>query len=123
MSTATSRKLPADVLGHPDIVALIEQGKATGHVTADALRTATEAATQTPAHLKALLRHLSELGINVVVSADEPPAIRKKVAAASSTRSTVKATAKKSAAKKAPAKKAEPEAAKKAPAKKAAAKK
>ena len=121
MSTATSRKLPADVLGHPDIVALIEQGKATGHVTADALRTATEAATQTPAHLKALLRHLSELGINVVVSADEPPAIRKKVAAASSTRSTVKATAKKSAAKKAPAKKAEPEAAKKAPAKKAAA--
>ena len=122
MSTATSRKLPADVLGHPDIVALIEQGKATGHVTADALRTATEAATQTPAHLKALLRHLSELGINVVVSADEPPAIRKKVAAASSTRSTVKATAKKSAAKKAPAKKAEPEAAKQAPAKNAAAK-
>ena len=121
MSTATSRKLPADVLGHPDIVALIEQGKATGHVTADALRTATEAATQTPAHLKALLRHLSELGINVVVSADEPPAIRKKVAAASSTRSTVKATAKKSAAKKAPAKKAEPEAAKNAPAKKPAA--
>ena len=56
MSTATSRKLPVDVLTHPDIVALIDQGKASGHVTADALRTATDAAVHTPAHLKALLR-------------------------------------------------------------------
>jgi RNA polymerase primary sigma factor len=124
VSTATSRKLPADVLAHPDIAALIDQGKASGHVTADALRTATDAAVHTPAHLKALLRHLGELEIDVVVSHDDARAARKKVAAASSTRSTVKATAKKAPAKKAPAKKAEPAATKKAaPAKKAATKK
>ncbi len=106
MSTATSRKLPADVLAHPDIVALIDQGKASGQVTADALRAATEAAVQTAAHLKALLRHLGDLDIDVVVSAEDSRA-RKRVAAASGTRSTVKAAAtKKAAAKKAPAKKA-----------------
>ncbi|WP_165372508.1 RNA polymerase sigma factor [Nocardioides iriomotensis] len=124
MSTATSRKLPADVLAHPDIVALIDQGKASGHVTADALRTATDTAVHSPAHLKALLRYLGELDIDVVVAAVDSATARKKVAAASSTRSTVKATTKKAAAKKAPAKTAEPAAAKKAaPAKKTAAKK
>ena len=83
MSTATSRKLPADVLTHPDIVALIDQGRASGHVTADALRSATDAAVHTPAHLKALLRYLGEQDIDVVVSADDSKA-RKRVAAAAS---------------------------------------
>ncbi len=92
MSTATSRKLPADVLAHPDIVALIDQGKASGQVTADALRAATAAAVHTAAHLKALLRYLGEQDIDVVVSAQDSQA-RKRVAAASSTRSTVKAAA------------------------------
>ena len=105
MSTATSRKLPADVLAHPDIVALIDQGKASGHVTADALRAATDAAVHTAAHLKALLRYLGEQDIDVVVPVEDSRA-RKRVAAASGTRSTVKAAAtKKAAAKKAPAKK------------------
>lgn len=124
MSTATSRKLPADVLAHPDIVALIDQGKATGHVTSDALRTATAAVVHTPAHLKALMRHLGEQDIDVVMSAEDTTS-RKRVAAATSARSTVKATTKKAAAKKAPAKKAdEADAAKsEAPAKKAPAKK
>ena len=124
MSTATSRKLPADVLAHPDIVALIDQGKATGHVTSDALRTATAAVVHTPAHLKALMRYLGEQDIDVVMSAEDTTS-RKRVAAATSARSTVKATTKKAAAKKAPAKKAaEAEAAtSEAPAKKAPAKK
>jgi RNA polymerase primary sigma factor len=105
VSTATSRKLPADVLAHPDIVALIDQGKASGHVTADALRAATDAAVHTAAHLKALLRYLGEQDIDVVVPVEDTRA-RKRVAAASGTRSTVKAATKKAAAKKAPAKKA-----------------
>ncbi|MGA9749967.1 MAG: RNA polymerase sigma factor region1.1 domain-containing protein, partial [Nocardioides sp.] len=124
MSTATSRKLPADVLAHPDIVALIDEGKSSGHVTADALRTATTSAVQSAAHLKALLRHLGELDIDVVVSAEDSSA-RKRVAAAASTRSTVKASTAKKAAptKKAPAKKAAPAKSAESPAKKTTAKK
>ena len=83
MSTATSRKLPADVLAHPDIVALIDQGKATGHVTSDALRTATAAVVHTPAHLKALMRYLGEQDIDVVMSAEDTTS-SKRVAAAES---------------------------------------
>ncbi len=136
MSPSTSRKDSADVLAHPDIVALVEQGRLTGSVTADALRTATTVAATSPQHLKAVLRHLSEEGVSVVVSVEDAKSQKKVAAAASSARTTVKASAKKAApAKKAPAKKAAPEiveaegdapvkkaAAKKAPAKKAAAK-
>ncbi len=126
MSTSASRKLPADVLAHPDIAALVDEGRASGQVTADALRSATDSAVHTPAHLKALVRHLSEEGISVVVSAEDSKA-RKRVAAASSSRTTVKAattSAKTSAKKAAAAPDEEPVAkrtAKKAPAKKAAA--
>jgi RNA polymerase primary sigma factor len=135
VSSSTSRKVPVDVLSHPDIVALVEQGRQTGTVTADALRTATSAAATTPQHLKAVLRFLSEEGVSVVVSAEDSKSPKLVAAAASSARTTVKATAKKAPAKKAPAKKATPAktAAKsgddaptetgKAPAKKAAAKK
>ncbi|WP_436972037.1 RNA polymerase sigma factor [Nocardioides panacis] len=136
MSPSTSRKDSADVLAHPDIVALVEQGRLTGSVTADALRTATTVAATSPQHLKAVLRHLSEEGVSVVVSVEDAKSQKKVAAAASSARTTVKASAKKAApAKKAPAKKAAPEiveaegeapvkktAAKKAPAKKTAAK-
>ncbi|MGN6129259.1 MAG: sigma-70 family RNA polymerase sigma factor, partial [Nocardioidaceae bacterium] len=127
MSTSTSRKLPAAVLAHPDVVALVEEGRSAGQVTADALRSATERADISPQHLKALLRFLSEEGVAVVVSADDTKA-RKRVAAASgASRTTVKASAKKAPAKSSGSsgKKAEPAepAAKKAPAKKAASKK
>ena len=106
MSTSTSRKLPAEVLAHPEVVALVELGKATGQVSAGAVRDTSEAAAISPQHLKALLRFLSEEGVTVVLSGDDA-AGRKKVAAAASSRTTVKAsTAKKAAAKKAPAKKA-----------------
>jgi RNA polymerase primary sigma factor len=136
VSTSTSRKLPAEILAHPEVVALVDQGRATGQVSSDAVRDTSEAAAISGKHLKSLLRFLSEEGVTVVLSASESTS--RKVAAASSGRSTVKAsTAKKAAAKKAPAKttkkaaaKKEPEepapaakkATKKAPAKKSAAK-
>jgi RNA polymerase primary sigma factor len=136
VSTSTSRKLPAEILAHPDVVALVEQGKATGQVSSDAVRDTSEAAAISGKHLKSLLRFLSEEGVTVVLSASESTSRR--VAAASSGRSTVKAsTAKKAAAKKAPAKTTKKSAAsedseepaptakkatKKAPAKKTAAK-
>ncbi len=71
MSSSSSRNLSADVLGHPDIVALVEAGRPTGQVTAAALRTATTDAATTAQHLKAVLRHLSEEGVAVVVSAED----------------------------------------------------
>ena len=133
MSSSTSRKLSADVLAHPDIVALVESGRASGQVTADQLRTATAAAATSPQHLKAVLRYLSEEGVAVVVSAEESGSRKKVAAAASSARTTVKASAKKAAAKKAPAQQAAaepvdaadaaPAPAKKAPAKRAGRKK
>jgi RNA polymerase primary sigma factor len=105
VSSSTSRKLPAEVLAHPDVVALIELGKRTGQVTADAVRDTSESAAISPQHLKALVKILSQEGVTVAVAADESAA-RKKVAAASGSRTTVKASAaKKSATKKAPAKK------------------
>jgi RNA polymerase primary sigma factor len=112
VSSSSSRKLSADVLAHPDIVALVEAGRLTGQVSADALRTATAVAATSPQHLKAVLRHLSEEGVSVVVSAEDAEQSAQQLqpklvaAAASSARTTVKATAKKAAAKKAPAKKA-----------------
>jgi RNA polymerase primary sigma factor len=103
VSTSTSRKLPAEILAHPEVVALVEQGKAAGQVSSDAVRDTSEAAAISGKHLKSLLRFLSEEGVTVVLSASESTSRR--VAAASSGRSTVKAsTAKKAAAKKAPSK-------------------
>ena len=143
MSSSTSRKLSADVLAHPDIVALVEDGRVSGQVTSDDLRAATAAAATSPAHLKAVLRFLSEEGVAVVVSAEEAQsplaraggaqqASRLVVAAASAARTTVTASAKKTAAKKAPATKkvaahddvpVQQPGAKKAPTRKVAAKK
>ena len=69
MSTSTSRKLPADILAHPEVVALVERGKATGQVSSDAVRDTSEAAAISGKHLKALLRYLSDEGVSVVLSA------------------------------------------------------
>jgi len=118
VSTSTSRKLPAEILAHPEVVALVERGKADGQVSSDAVRDTSEAAAISGKHLKALLRFLSEEGVTVVLSAAESSP-RRKVAAASSSRSTVKAsTTKKTAAKKSAAKKAAEAPADEAPAKK-----
>ncbi len=121
MSSSTSRKLPAEVLTHPDVVALVDLGRSTGQVSSDDVRNTTEAVGISPQHLKALLRLLSEEGVTVALSADES-AGRKKVLAAASSRATVKASTKKAAAKTS-AKEAAKPAAKKPAAKKAASKK
>ncbi len=105
MSSSTSRKLPAEALAHPDVVALVKLGKAVGEVSADAVRQTAESAGISPQHLRALLKFLSQEGVSVSVSAADTG--RKQVAAATSTAKKVtSATAKKASAKKAPAKKA-----------------
>ncbi|MCD4527306.1 RNA polymerase sigma factor [Nocardioides sp. cx-173] len=116
--SSSARKIPADVLSHPAVEALIQQAAPTASVTPEQVRQASEAAAVEPRHLKALLAHLSSVGISVAM-----PAGGARVAAAGSPRKTTTATA---PAKKAPAKKkaaaAEQPAetpAKKAPAKKA----
>ncbi len=106
MSSNARKQLPAEVLAHPAVLALIESGQPTGSITPDEVRQASEDAAVEPRHLKALLGHLSGLGISVSI----PVATR--AVAASTARKTATATA----AKKAPAKAA----AKKAPAKTAA---
>ncbi len=112
--SSNARKIPAEVLAHPSVVALIELGTPTGSLTPEEVRQASEDAAIEPKHLKALLAHLSGLGISVHIGA----ASSARAVAATSTRKTTTA----SAAKKAPAKKAAAEKPA-APAKKAAAKK
>ncbi len=102
--SSNARKIPAPVLAHPEVQALIETGTATGSVTPDQVRQASDAAQILPQHLKGLLAHLSALGVSVDVGA-------------TSTRAAAATSTAKKAAAKAPAKKAA------APAKKAAAKK
>ncbi|MGZ4486908.1 MAG: RNA polymerase sigma factor [Nocardioides sp.] len=89
--------LPAEVLTHPAVVALIERGTPTGSLTPEEVRQASEDAQVEPKHLKGLLMHLSSVGISVHVSASSTRAV-----AATSARKTTTA---KTAAKKAPAKK------------------
>ncbi len=122
MSSHARKLLPAEVLSHPSIAALVASATPTGTVTPDDVRRASDDAGVEPRHLKALLVHLSGLGISVQVDATTSRAV-----AATTKRTATSAAAKKTAAKKAPAKKAaaekavEAEPATKAPAKKAAA--
>jgi RNA polymerase primary sigma factor len=91
--------LPAEVLAHPSIAALLERGTPHGTVTPDEVRRASDEAGVEPRHLKALLTHLSGLGISVTVDA----ATSRSVAAAAPRKATT-ATAKKAPAKKAASK-------------------
>jgi len=114
VSSNARKMLPAEVLTHPAVVALIARGTPSSSITPEEVRQASEDAAVEPRHLKALLAHLSSLGISV-----EIPVTSRAVAAASTRKTaTAKAPAKQAAAKQAPAKKAAP--AKAAPAKKAA---
>ncbi len=117
MSSNARKMLPAEVLSHPAVAALIDRGTPTGSLTPEEVRQASEDAQVEPRHLKALLGHLSALGISVSVNASSSRA----VAAATTRKTTTAKTAKKAA----PVKKAAatPEAVPAAPAKKAAAKK
>ncbi len=122
MSSNARKSIPAEVLAHPAVQALIEQGRPTGSITPEQVRHASDEAGVEPRHLKALMVHLSSNGVSVSI-----PATTRVVAATSTKRSTSTATAKKAPAKKAaakstPAKTATPAkpAAKKAPSKAAA---
>ncbi len=99
--SSNARKIPAEVLSHPAVAALIERAQPTGTLTPDEVRQASEDAAVEPRHLKSLLQHLSGLGISVHV-----PATTGRAAAATTTRKTTTAKAAKAPAKKAAAKKA-----------------
>ncbi|SDO75165.1 RNA polymerase sigma factor [Actinacidiphila guanduensis] len=148
MSASTSRTLPSEIAESESLMALIEQGKAQGQISADDVRRAFEAeipATQWKTVLRSLNQVLDEEGVTLMVTAAEAPKrTRKSVAAKSPAKRTATKTvatkaaapAKKTVAPKAPAPQAVVEAettveptveadntAKKAPAKKTAAKK
>jgi RNA polymerase primary sigma factor len=119
--------LPAAVLSHPSVAALIALGAPTGTVSPEDVRQTSEDAAIEPRHLKALLAHLSAQGISVQLNADSTRAVAA-TSRASSSAAAQKAPAKTAAAKTTPAKTAaaKPAAetpAKKAPAKRAATKK
>ncbi|MFC6343428.1 RNA polymerase sigma factor region1.1 domain-containing protein, partial [Nocardioides hankookensis] len=97
MSSNARKLLPAEVLTHPAVVALIERGTPSGSLTPEEVRQASEDAAVEPRHLKALLGHLSSLGISVHL-----PVATTRAVAATSTRKTTTAKATKAA----PAKKA-----------------
>jgi RNA polymerase primary sigma factor len=95
--SSNARKIPAEVLSHPAVVSLIDRARPTGRVTPEEVRQATEQAAVEPRHLKALLSHLSTLGISVDLGAP----VLKAAAATSATKktATAKTAAKKPAAK------------------------
>jgi len=113
--SSNARKVPAAVLAHPSIVALVERATPVGSVSPEDVRQACAAADVAAPHLKSFLGHLAGLGISVAM-----PVTDRAVAATSTRKTTTASTAKKAPAKKAAAP-AEPAPA--APAKKAAAKK
>ncbi len=96
MSSNPRTKVPATVLKHPAVVALIDRGTPSGSVTPDDVRQASEDASIESRHLKGLLAHLSGLGISVSM-----PAPGSRAVAAKAGRKSATATAKKAPAKKA----------------------
>ncbi len=89
MSSHARKLLPAEVLTHPSITALVAGGTPTGTVSPEDVRRASDEAGVEPRHLKALLVHLSGLGISVQVDAASLRAV-----AATSKRSSSTAAAK-----------------------------
>ncbi|MFP5347803.1 MAG: RNA polymerase sigma factor [Actinomycetes bacterium] len=102
-SVPAPRSLPSEFT-HPSLQALMRSGSTRGFVEATAVRTACEEASVALPRMKAVLRALDEASIAVVVDVPAEPA-RKRVAAATRTRSSVTAstTTKKAAARKRPA--------------------
>ncbi|HEU4337080.1 MAG TPA: RNA polymerase sigma factor [Nocardioides sp.] len=101
VSSHARKLLPAEVLTHPSIAALVAGAAPTGTVSPADVRRASDEAGVEPRHLKALLVHLSGLGISVQIDAAGMRAV-----AATSKRTATSSAAKKAPAKKAPAKKA-----------------
>jgi RNA polymerase primary sigma factor len=119
VSSHARKLLPAEVLTHPSIATLVAAATPTGTVSPEDVRRASDEAGVEPRHLKALLVHLSGLGISVQIDATSLRAVAATSKRAATSSAAKKAPAKKAAAAEAPAAKA----AAKAPAKKAAAKK
>ena len=93
MSSHARKLLPAEVLTHPSIAALVAGATPAGTVSPEDVRRASDEAGVEPRHLKALLVHLGALGISVEVDATSLRAV-----AATSKRATTSTTAKKAAA-------------------------
>jgi RNA polymerase primary sigma factor len=69
VSSHARKLLPAEVLTHPSIAALVAGAAPTGTVSPEDVRRASDEAGVEPRHLKALLVHLSGLGISVQIDA------------------------------------------------------
>ncbi|MBS2538228.1 RNA polymerase sigma factor [Catenulispora sp. NF23] len=116
MSASTSRPLPAEIAESAHLVALIERGRAQGHIAADEVRQAFEEADIPMAKAKSVMRALTtvlhEEGVDLTVNAAQSAGVpRKRVAAASKTaakKTTTATAAKATTVKKAAAKTAAP---------------
>jgi RNA polymerase primary sigma factor len=124
VSSHARKLLPAEVLTHPSIATLVAAATPTGTVSPEDVRRASDEAGVEPRHLKALLVHLSGLGISVQIDATSLRAVAATSKRAATSSAAKKAPAQKAAGAEAPATKAAAKApAKKAPAKKATTKK
>ena len=97
MSASTSRPLPAEIAESAHLVALIERGRAQGHIAADEVRHAFEEAdipmTKYKSVMRALTVVLHEEGVDLTVSAVQSAgSSRKRVAAAASKTAAKKTT-------------------------------
>ncbi|MGN6088235.1 MAG: RNA polymerase sigma factor [Actinomycetales bacterium] len=81
MSASNSRPLPPEFL-RPPVQELFRQGKAAGHVTADAVRRATEEAGIPLSRMKVVLRSLSDEGVGIHVEASDTAARPRRAVAA-----------------------------------------
>jgi RNA polymerase primary sigma factor len=116
VSASTSRPLPAEIAESAHLVALIERGRAQGHIAADEVRQAFEEADIPMAKAKSVMRALTtvlhEEGVDLTVNAAQSAGVtRKRVAAASKTaakKTTTATAAKATTVKKAAAKTAAP---------------
>jgi RNA polymerase primary sigma factor len=90
VSASTSRPLPAEIAESAHLVALIERGRAQGHIAADEVRQAFEEADIPMAKAKSVMRALTtvlhEEGVDLTVNAAQSAGVaRKRVAAAAKT--------------------------------------
>jgi RNA polymerase primary sigma factor len=90
VSSHARKLLPSEVLTHPSIAALVAGAVPTGTVSPEDVRRASDEAGVEPRHLKALLVHLSGLGISVQIDASGMRAV-----AATSKRTATSSAAKK----------------------------
>ena len=93
MSSSSSSTKNTRILELPSVQALVSQGRKSGSVTAEDVRVACGAANLAMKESRFVVEHLKSTGITVEVAAADSRSPRKRVAAATSTRSTPVATA------------------------------